>query len=130
MIFEMNNGTKRWHTDALLWARLIPIAREMRREPTEAENLLWQNLRRHLLGFRFRRQHSIERFIVDFYCAKARLVIEVDGGIHQYQVEEDAVRKEYLESRGLKLIRFPNKDILSNIDEVISRISKYLPKNV
>jgi hypothetical protein len=75
-----------WRTTPHLWEKLKPVARQMRQEPTQAEDLLWQSLRNHqLLGFKFRRQHSIERFIVDFYCAEAKLVIEIDGPIHDYQ---------------------------------------------
>jgi very-short-patch-repair endonuclease len=100
----------------------------MRSDPTEAENLLWQRLRRHkLYGLSFRRQHSIGRFIVDFYCAKARLVIEIDGPVHQYRAEEDKARQEYLEGHKLKVLRFNNNIVLNNIDEVIKQIESYLP---
>jgi very-short-patch-repair endonuclease len=123
----MKKQDNKWHTDAVLWEKLRPIARDMRRKPTEAENLLWQHLRRHELhGLKFRRQHSIERFIVDFYCAKARLVIEVDGPIHQYQGEEDSIRQEFLESRNLKVLRFSNAVVLNNVDEVIKHILTFL----
>jgi very-short-patch-repair endonuclease len=123
----MNKKDNRWRTDAVLWEKLVPIAREMRRKPTEAENSLWQCLRnRQLLGFRFRRQHSIDRFIVDFYCAKARLVIEVDGEVHQYRAEEDLIRQEYLESYGLKIIRFSNDAVLNNVNEVVKQILTFL----
>ena len=124
----MNDQEKRWHTDAALWEKLKPIAREMRNKSTEAENLLWQHLRRHQVrGLSFRRQHSIGQFIVDFYCAKARLVIEVDGPIHQYQKEEDSIRQEYLESHGLKILHFSNDAVLNNVDEVIKLILAILP---
>jgi very-short-patch-repair endonuclease len=124
----MKMQSKRWHTDAALWEKLKPVAREMRYKPTEAENILWQRLRRHdLRGYKFRRQHSIERFIVDFYCSRARLVIEVDGPVHQYQAKEDKIRQEYLGSLGLKVLRFSNEDVLNNIDEVIKRIILCLP---
>jgi very-short-patch-repair endonuclease len=124
----MNKHYKIWHTETSLWEKLRPIARQMRTKPTEAENILWRLLRRHeLSGFKFRRQHNIERFIVDFYCAKARLVIEVDGPIHQYQGEEDSIRQEYLESHNLKVIRFSNDAVLNNTDEVIKQIKSFLP---
>ncbi len=103
----MDKQDKRWHTEAALWDKLKPIAREKRKQPTEAENLLWQHLHNYQVpGFKFRRQHCIGQFIVDFYCSKARLVIEVDGLIHHYQKEEDSLRQEYLESLGLKVLRF------------------------
>ncbi len=77
-------------------------ARELRQSSTLAEKALWERLRnRQLSGFKFRRQHHIERFIVDFYCAAARLVIEIDGGIHQAQVEADTVRSDELDATGL-----------------------------
>jgi very-short-patch-repair endonuclease len=124
----MSINDKRWHTNASLWEKLRPIARKMRSKPTKAENLLWQRLRRHqLYSFSFRRQHSIGQFIVDFYCAKAKLIIEVEGEIHQYQKEEDLVRQKYLESLGLKLLRFSNNVILNNIHEVVKQIASYLP---
>ncbi|MCS6918857.1 MAG: rRNA maturation RNAse YbeY, partial [Fimbriimonadales bacterium] len=80
---ETRQGT--WYTESELWELLKPLARQKRREPTPAEKRLWKYLRnRQLLGFKFRRQHTIERFIVDFYCPEAKLVIEVDGEIHDY----------------------------------------------
>jgi len=127
---EVGGEVPRWHTAPDLWARLKPLARQMRREPTEAEALLWQHLRNHrLLGFKFRRQHSIERFIVDSYCAEARLVVEVEGPIHQYQQEEDRIRQAFLESQGLRVLRFPNQDVLRNPEQVIRQISAALTSN-
>jgi very-short-patch-repair endonuclease len=124
----MKNRFKEWHTDLVLWVKLKPIAREMRSKPTPAENLLWKHLRSHRLrGMKFRRQHNIERFIVDFYCRDAKLVIEVDGPIHQYQAHEDAIRQEFLESQKLKVLRFSNDNVLNNVDEVIKQILTYLP---
>ncbi len=124
----MDKQYKAWRTDPGLWEKLKPIAREMRTRPTEAEDILWQHLRCYAVsGYKFRRQHNIERFIVDFYCAEAKLVIEVDGHIHQYQAEEDAVRQQYLEGQNLKVIRFSNDFILNNINEVINQIISYLP---
>ena len=73
-----------WKTSPQLWHRLKPLAREMRLNPTPAEDRLWQRLRRSQIhGTPFRRQHTIERFIVDFYCPQAQLVIELDGPINQ-----------------------------------------------
>jgi len=114
----------RWHTPPDLWAKLKPLARQMRREPTPAEARLWQRLRkRQVLGRKFRRQHTIERFIVDFYSRDARLVVEVDGPIHEYTPEEDAIRQAFLESQGLKVIRFTNQEVLQNIEGVVEQIT-------
>lgn len=114
----------RWRTPPDLWAKLKPLARQMRREPTPAEAMLWQRLRkRQVLGFKFRRQHTIERFIVDFYSRDARLVVEVDGPIHEYTPEEDAIRQAFLESQQLRAIRFSNEEVLQDIDDVVERIA-------
>ena len=126
---EVNKKDKRWRTEPALWEKLRPIAREKRSKPTEAENLLWQRLRRHQLrGISFRRQHSIGQFIVDFYCAKAKLVIEVDGPVHQYSKKEDSIRQEYLESYHFVVLRYSNDAVLNNIDNVIKQITSYLPE--
>ena len=96
----------------------------MRREPTLAERKLWQKLRsKQILGFKFRRQHVIDRFIVDFYCQEAHLVVEVDGEIHDYTQPEDAIRQEFLESLGLRVMRLKNEDVLNSIDEALAKIA-------
>src|SRR4030043_637038 len=124
----MKKQDGRWRTAAPLWEKLKPIAHEMRSKTTEAENELWKYLRKHRVhGLSFRRQHCIGQFIVDFYCAKARLVIEIDGPIHQYKPEEDLVRQEYLESCNLKVLRFTNDAVLNNVGKVIKQIEINLP---
>jgi very-short-patch-repair endonuclease len=103
------------------------LAREMRREPTAAENHLWQRLRKEqVLGFKFRRQYTIDRFIVDFYCTDAWLVIEVDGSIHEEQAEADQLRTEFLESLGLHVLRFSNGEVIQQTNGVIERIAEVL----
>lgn len=95
-------------------------ARELRQSATPAERKLWQHLRRRQLsGHYFRRQHPIGRVIVDFCCTQARLVIEVDGGVHTLQEEYDAARTEWLQDRAYHVIRFTNKEILHQIDGVL-----------
>ena len=97
----------------------------MRKNLTPAEDLLWQRLRKKRFGgLRFRRQHPIGRFIVDFYCAEARLVIEVDGSVHRQPEhdEYDADRQEFLEQLGLKVIRFDNAQVLHQTDAVLEEI--------
>lgn len=99
----------------------------MRHEPTPAEKQLWQRLRnRKVTNAKFRRQHAIYRFIVDFYCYEARLVIEVDGSIHDYTQEDDALRQEFLKSLGLRVIRFSNADVLQQMDGVLVVIGEAL----
>ena len=106
-----------------LWEKLRPLARQQRHKPTAAEDALWRILRsRQVDGLKFRRQHAIERFIVDFYCSEARLVVEVDGAAHDYTQAEDAVRQEYLEALGLRVLRFSNDEVLQQADTVIQAI--------
>ena len=106
-----------------LYEKLILVARQMRREPTKGEKLLWQHLRRHqMLDLNFRRQHPLDRFILDFYCSEISLVIEVDGPVHQYSQEEDALRTDFLESLGLKVIRFTNEQVIEFTDETLLSI--------
>lgn len=99
-------------------------ARELRREMTPAETILWQELRGNKLGVHFRRQQVIKGFIVDFYCHKAALVIEVDGEIHNQstQKEYDARREQVLNALGLRVVRFRNEEIEKNLLYVIEKI--------
>jgi very-short-patch-repair endonuclease len=100
------------------------FARELRQPQTPAEATLWRHLRDRNLEYKFRRQHPIDSFIIDFYCAKAKLLIEVDGETHfqKAQIEYDQARTEHLERLGYKVIRFTNDDIRYNINIVISKI--------
>jgi len=110
-----------------LRGKLRTVARRMRREPTLAEQVLWQRLRgRQLAGFKFHRQYSIDRFIVDFYCASAGLIVETDGGVHAQQVEADQEREELLTSLGFRVIRFTNTQVLEEIDQVLESIQSAL----
>ena len=122
-----SDPVSQWHTPPELWEKLKPLARQMRTKPTPAEDILWQYLRnRQLLGYKFRRQHSIERFIVDFYCNEVSLVIEVDGPIHQYQKQEDTIRQAFIESQVLHILRFSDEDVCNNIEKVLNHISTVL----
>ena len=100
------------------------FARELRQPQTPAEATLWRHLRNKNLEYKFRRQHPIESFIIDFYCAKAKLLIEIDGETHfqKAQIEYDQARTEHLERLGYKVIRFTNDDIRYNLNIVISKI--------
>jgi very-short-patch-repair endonuclease len=99
-------------------------AKELRREMTPAEKLLWQEIRANKLGVRFRRQQVIQGFIVDFYCHKAALVIEVDGDIHDLQQEEDARREKALSELGLRIVRFRNDEVVRELSAVVGKIRK------
>jgi len=116
------------------WRASKPVkqaARDLRHEPTPAEHRLWSVLRYKQLGGRhFRRQHPLGRFIVDFYCAECRLIVEVDGAVHQYTGEYDVSRQEWLVARGYRVIRFSNTDVMSNLDGVISAIRQAVKEQI
>jgi very-short-patch-repair endonuclease len=97
-------------------------AKELRREMTPAEKILWEEVRAKKLGVRFRRQQVIQGFIVDFYCHKSALVVEVDGDVHDLQQEEDARREEVLSELGLRIVRFGNDEVVRNVSVVVGKI--------
>ena len=101
-------------------------ARELRHDMTPAETVLWQELRANTLGVHFRRQQIIAGFMVDFYCQKAALVVEVDGDIHDLQQEEDARREKALNDIGLRIVRFRNKEVMGNLSVVVSKIKQLI----
>jgi very-short-patch-repair endonuclease len=105
------------------------IAKELRRNMTPEEKILWQYLRSNRLnGLHFRRQQIIDGFIADFYCHAAGLVIEVDGEIHEQQIEYDLERDRILSARGLCLLRVKNEYVRNNLDEVLRWIEQACEK--
>lgn len=116
--------------------RIHPIilsrAREMRHPQTPAEATIWRNLRNRNLKYKFRRQHPIDNFIIDFYCAEAKLLIEIDGESHlqKEQMEYDTARTEHLEEIGYKVIRFTNNNVRYSIHAVIDEIIKVVKDRV
>ena len=102
---------------------LVERARDLRRNPTVAEQRLWHRLRgRQLDGFRFRRQVPVGPFIVDFLCVEARLVVELDGGQHGEDSGEDGRRTAWLVAQGYRVVRFWNNDVLGNTVTVLEAI--------
>ncbi len=115
--------------NAAIATQLVGNARENRKNPTEAEDALWQEVRNSNLGYKIRRQHYIGNFIVDFVSLEKKLVIEIDGGYHETkeQIELDEQRTLELEQKHLfKVIRFTNEEVLSNIKSVLSKIEEEL----
>lgn len=109
-------------------------ARELRRAMTPAEKTrsVWYHIRDNQLGAQFRRQHAVGSYIVDFFCAKAKLVIEVDGDSHAdpKQAEYDAERTQWLnEQRNFQMIRFWNNDILGDVESVVTNLSQILDQS-
>jgi very-short-patch-repair endonuclease len=103
----------------------------MRRTPTAAEAKLWQRLRnRQLRSVKFRRQFAIDRFIVDFCSPETRLIIEVDGPIHQYTQAEDKIRQEFLESLGFVVLRFTNQEVMNTTQAVVAAIDRQVQQQL
>ena len=99
------------------------FARRLRRHQTTAERVLWFRLRdRRLGGWKFKRQVPIDRFVVDFFCADAKLIIELDGGQHADRIDSDVNRTKNLEAMGYLVLRYWNNDVLGNINGVLENI--------
>ena len=105
--------------------KYVVAARELRQEETEAEKKLWEALRgKRLNGLKFRRQHPYEKTILDFFCVEHQLVVELDGSVHDEpdQFASDEQRTNFLNERGLKVVRFKNDEIMKNLPSVLRRI--------
>jgi very-short-patch-repair endonuclease len=99
-------------------------ARTMRREPTAAEEVLWGALRKNQFGgLKFRQQHPVGRFVLDFYCASCKLAVEVDGDVHDDQAERDAERTKVVERYGYHVLRFRNEQVLQELPKVVQAIA-------
>jgi len=111
---------------------LVSRAKELRKETTEAEKVFWDKILKSekLSNFKFTRQKPLDCFIVDFYCAKLGLIIEIDGEIHNFQKERDRERDNILKQKlGLKIIRYKNKEILNNVEKVLGDLIKRIKCN-
>ena len=107
---------------------LLQRARELRQLQTSAEKILWECLRANRLnGAKFRRQHNIGQYIADFYCSAAKLVVELDGEIHQTQQERDGDRDAWMQANGLTVLRFNNTEITENLEQTLQAIADHLP---
>ncbi len=110
---------------------IIELARKMRMNLTIPEEILWNELKtKKMEGFRFRIQHPIHRYILDFYCHEKKFAVEIDGDVHKHRKDYDDYRDEYLKSAGITTLRFKNEDVINNIDYVLSEIRKYLTQIV
>ncbi|MCU0389466.1 MAG: DUF559 domain-containing protein, partial [Chitinophagaceae bacterium] len=98
----------------------------MRKEPTEAERILWEELRNRKIEFKFRRQHPVAGFIADFACLEVWLLVEIDGGYHTTpeQKEYDNARNEYLKELGFTTIRFTNEEVINDLQNVLLKIKE------
>ena len=129
MRVEVDEGQKRTSNMSdekqhRLYPPLLAAARELRQPQTPAEVKLWSRLRdRQIDGLKIRRQHVIGHFIIDFYCAEAKLCIEIDGDSHAEQVEYDQARTEYLNELGYTVIRFTNREVFKEFEAVLQAIA-------
>jgi very-short-patch-repair endonuclease len=109
--------------------KIFARAKELSRNPTPAEEKLWTNLRTHRMGnVHFRRQHAIGTYIVDFCAPRKKLIIELDGSQHIDQQEYDLERTKFLKSKGYKILRFWNNDVLNKMEDVLKAIWQELEK--
>jgi very-short-patch-repair endonuclease len=99
----------------------------LRKSQTDAESIIWYHLRnRHFRNYKFRRQHVLHNYIVDFICMSKKIIIEIDGSQHLDQVEYDLIRAKKLENDGYKIFRFWNSEVLENLEEVLEVIYEAL----
>lgn len=120
---KMNDKDDKWAVSSKLHKGRTALARKMRKQPTRSENLLWQALRRKGLdGRKFRRQVPIGTFVVDFYCPSERLVVEVDGPIHDFQKDLDHNRQQALESLGLTIVRVKSDLVENDLTAALEQI--------
>jgi very-short-patch-repair endonuclease len=110
--------------------KLKPLSRKLRNESTLSEVLLWQQIKgRKIKGYQFFRQKPIGNYIVDFYCSKLRLAIEIDGISHDEKIEEDQIRQNRIEKIGIRFLRFYDRDVKTNLSGVIQRIEDWIKEN-
>ena len=103
--------------------------KELRKKATKAEEILWNHLKeKQLSGFKFRRQYSIDQFVIDFYCTKVKLAIELDGSVHEADHMQiyDTAREEIIKTFGVTFLRFKNLEIFQKLDRVLDNISNKL----
>ncbi|HEU4901757.1 MAG TPA: alpha/beta fold hydrolase, partial [Flavisolibacter sp.] len=118
--------------DPLYYNLLKEFVRAHRSKPTQAEDTLWQQLRgKHLAGYKFRRQHIVGKYIADFICLPEKLIVEVDGLIHQLpeNKESDEARTRLLQSKGYRVVRFSNEEVINQSGKVLNTILQELKKN-
>ena len=106
---------------------IIGLAKDLRKNLTPAEKVLWHELQnKKLSGYKFRNQHPIYRYILDFYCHKCLLAVEIDGDIHKFRKDYDEHRDKYIGSVGIKILHFTNEEIFNNLNFVLIKIQKNL----
>ncbi|MES1220348.1 MAG: DUF559 domain-containing protein [Bacteroidota bacterium] len=107
---------------------IFEMAKSLRKNMTDAEKILWFHLKENFEGFKFRRQHPLGIYIADFYCHKAKLIIELDGNIHDNTEVKinDEIRQRNIEEGGITVVRFKNEEIFKNLEKVLQEIKSHL----
>lgn len=127
---DNNKFKEYWNTaDPFTYSGLNEKRKEMRDNMTLAESVLWEHIKSKKLGVKFRRQHVINNYIPDFVALSCKLIVEVDGEIHNFHKEADAQRTFYLNELGYKVIRFTNLEVLNDINIVLQKIKNELTSN-
>ena len=125
-----NQFKEHWNTaDPLIYSGLKDKRKEMRDNMTLAEAVLWEHIKSKKLGIKFRRQHVICNYIPDFVALSCKLIIEVDGEIHNFQKEQDEQRTFELNEKGYKVIRFKNEEVLYDINSVLDKIKREMTQD-
>ena len=107
----------------------IQLAKEFRKNPARSEKIMWNVIRnRQFLNLKFRRQHLIKGYLVDFYCYELKLAVEIDGSVHlnEIQIKEDIERQKIIEQNGIKFFRVKSEDVEYNVEEVLSRLKYFI----
>ena len=106
------------------------IRQSLRNNMTKSEIILWSKIKSSQLGYKFRRQHGIGKYIVDFYCPELKLIIEIDGDVHGFenQIKKDEERQKFLENLGFTVLRYANNDVMQNINGVIEDLIRKIKK--
>jgi leucyl-tRNA synthetase len=130
LTFPEGEGTKKpgYMTGGNNSHLLLEKAKKMRENPTDAEKILWEKLKSKNISYKFRQQHLIDDFIVDFVCLSKKLIVEVDGKIHDSQEEQDLARTSVLKDKGFKVIRFTNDEVIQDVENVLAQIKRELEK--
>lgn len=122
---DSENYNDNLHKNAI--GKLYEYGRELRKDSTKAERILWDHLRnKKLNGLKFRRQHPLDKFIADFYCHEKKLVVELDGSVHDEKVTQqyDEARTSDLNELDIVVVRFRNEEVLNDIESVVTTIKK------
>lgn len=128
IMFMFEDVKYRWQKDMFYGAKpqIFENAQFLRKNMTDGEMLLWNELKNNKLGVRFKAQHPVDVFILDFYCHKLKLAVEIDGEIHNNQTEYDEGRTFELNNLGINVVRFTNKQVLSEMNLVLDKIKSFL----